>query len=232
MVGIAAANNAQWCDIVCRSHGLATRFERDAWTSATRTPPFYPDAVTLEPDARALDLLARIDGSAGCSIKDSFASLDLAPHGFSVLFDAEWVVLPPGADAGPGGGSGPRWEVVRDGAAFARWERAWRGAEGPADVLRAAVVDDDSVSVLAAVDGGDVVGGAVLNRTGDAVGISNVFAIDGTDASALWVGCVAQARAMHPCAPLVGYESGAALAVAVAHGFERVGPLRVWQRAG
>jgi hypothetical protein len=29
-------------------------------------------------------LLARIDTSVGCSIKDSFASLDLAAHGFPV----------------------------------------------------------------------------------------------------------------------------------------------------
>jgi hypothetical protein len=39
----------------------------------------------------------------GCSIKDSFASLDLTARGFRVLFDAQWIVrrgpaIPPGPD--------------------------------------------------------------------------------------------------------------------------------------
>lgn len=83
-----AANNAAWCDVVCRSHGVSTRLEDDAWTSQTRTPPFYPDAVSLVRDASVEKLLARIDSSAGCSIKDSFASLDLSEHGFRVLFES------------------------------------------------------------------------------------------------------------------------------------------------
>ncbi len=46
----AARNNAQWCDVVCRFHGAHTEFGADAWTSATRTPPLYPDAVTFVSD--------------------------------------------------------------------------------------------------------------------------------------------------------------------------------------
>src|SRR5690349_13349736 len=90
--GFAALNNAQWCDLICRSHGARTRFDDVAWTSSTRTPPYYPDAVTLIPDLSVPDLLARIDSSAGCSIKDSFASLNLTEHGFRLLFEAQWIV--------------------------------------------------------------------------------------------------------------------------------------------
>lgn len=89
---MAAANNAEWCDLVCRTYGAQTRFDEDAWTSRTRTPPGYPDAVTLVPHPSAPDLLARIDTSAGCSIKDSFASMDMTTYGFRVLFDAQWIV--------------------------------------------------------------------------------------------------------------------------------------------
>src|SRR4051812_21552215 len=46
----AATNNAEWCDLVCRSHGAQTLFDDDAWTSETRTPAYYPDAVTLVSD--------------------------------------------------------------------------------------------------------------------------------------------------------------------------------------
>jgi hypothetical protein len=43
----AAFNNAEWCDLVCRTHGAVTAFTAGAWVSETRSPPAYPDAVTL-----------------------------------------------------------------------------------------------------------------------------------------------------------------------------------------
>jgi hypothetical protein len=43
---MAAANNAEWCDLVCGTHGAQTRFDEGAWTSRTRTPARGPGAVT------------------------------------------------------------------------------------------------------------------------------------------------------------------------------------------
>jgi hypothetical protein len=225
--GIAARNNAEWCDVVCRSHGARTRFDDDAWTSPTRTPPYYPDAVTLVPDLSVPDLLSRIDAAAGCSIKDSFASLDLTDDGFRVLFDAQWIVHT-GAPPPPAGG-GAHWERVRDRDQFARWVEAWRGTDDPADVLRADLLDHDSVAVLAARAGDHVVGGAILNRSSSVVGISNFFADDGVTSTS-WSGCLAFARSIFATATFVGYESGDILAAAQCDGFEIVGPLRVWIR--
>src|SRR5438067_1586880 len=88
MVLAAAENNARWCDAVCRSHGLATRFAGDLWHALGGAPRFYPDVVTLRPTAAVEDVLA----CAPASVKDSFACLDLAPAGFDVLFDAQWLV--------------------------------------------------------------------------------------------------------------------------------------------
>ena len=59
-IAIAAHNNAQWCDLVARSHGVVCTTDAAAWTAATRTPPFYPDAVTLSPSIR------RLGGADGC----------------------------------------------------------------------------------------------------------------------------------------------------------------------
>ena len=223
----AAANNAGWCDVVSRSHGCETKFDGDAWTSRTRTPPYYPDAVTLVPDPAVPELLARIDASAGCSIKDSFASIDLTAFGFRVLFQAEWIVrttkvLEPTL-------SGPSWEVVREPDAFVRWERAWRGEDGPPGVLGKDLLDDDSVTVLAARVGDRVVGGAILYRGSEMVGVSNFFA-DAAAPPASWAGCLALADSLFPGSVLVGYESGAALAAAQDQGFQSEGPLRVWLR--
>ena len=40
------AENAAWCDLVCGG-----RLGPRAWTSPSRSPRYYPDAVTLTPDA-------------------------------------------------------------------------------------------------------------------------------------------------------------------------------------
>ncbi|GAB3936384.1 hypothetical protein GCM10027614_12800 [Micromonospora vulcania] len=56
---------------------------------------WYPDAVTLRPGVDVAALLRRIDAGPGASVKDSFADLDLADHGFRVLFDAEWIYRAP-----------------------------------------------------------------------------------------------------------------------------------------
>jgi hypothetical protein len=86
-VASAARNNAELCAQVA---GTGT-FAADAWATPTRTPPLYPDAVTLVPGVAAEALLARIDRDAGASVKDSYADLDLAPFGFHVLFEAQWI---------------------------------------------------------------------------------------------------------------------------------------------
>ncbi|MGW0063193.1 hypothetical protein ACWDTT_25085 [Streptosporangium sandarakinum] len=91
----AARNNADWCASVCRSHGIPNTFSETAWHSARRTPPYYPDAVTLHPDAVPTDFLSEIDtASPGCSIKDSFAALDLTSDGFVKFFTAQWIHRP------------------------------------------------------------------------------------------------------------------------------------------
>lgn len=86
----AAANNANWCDAVCCAIGRQTRWTDHAWTVAERSPGGYPDAVAVSPDAEIAAVLRRVQGGRGCSIKDSFAALDL-PLGFQVLFEATWI---------------------------------------------------------------------------------------------------------------------------------------------
>ena len=91
MIELAVRNNVEWCDSVCRRHGLAPVFDGDVWWCAERTPPFYPDAMTLARGVSAADVLAHIDLSPGCSVKDSYAELEL--DGFDVLFEAQWIAL-------------------------------------------------------------------------------------------------------------------------------------------
>jgi hypothetical protein len=95
LVRVAAQNNAEWCDAFCRTHGIVGRFQASSWCSPVRTPPYYPDAVTLLQGLTIEQVLSGTDTSEGCSVKDSFADVDLAAAGFRPLFRAEWLVREP-----------------------------------------------------------------------------------------------------------------------------------------
>ncbi|WP_370113214.1 hypothetical protein [Streptacidiphilus sp. MAP12-33] len=217
----AARNNADWCEAMCRAHGLRGEFRADAWSSPARTPPYYPDAVTLGPHVRAADLLARVDTrTAGATLKDSFAVLDLHPHGWTPLFDANWIARAPLSAA-----SGTHWRRVRTLTELGHWEQAWDG--GVDALFRSSLLDDPSVLLLAAPDYG---AGAILSLGAGVVGVSNLFGAgeDADDPDRAWHDCVAAASVFCPGLTLVGYEQGQDLAAAERAGFARLGPLRVW----
>ncbi|MEU1310554.1 hypothetical protein ABZ419_16885 [Streptomyces cinnamoneus] len=223
----AARNNADWCASVCRSHGIPNTFGETAWHSARRTPPYYPDAVTVHPDAAPADFLPRIDtATPGCSVKDSFATLDLTADGFVELFTAQWIHRPAGTPtrATPA----LRAEPVTTAAQLHAWQTAWHGGDGSPDVFRPALLDDPSVLVLALHRGEDLCGGVVLNRGSGVVGVSNLFTTEDSDPAAAWSSAITAATAHFPGLPLVGYEHGDDLMHALAAGFSVLGPLRVW----
>ena len=236
LVAAAVIDNARWCDLVCATHGIAGRFDADAWVTALdASPPGYPDGITLVADGSAEALLARIDRSAGCSVKDSFATLDLSAAGFEVLFDAQWIarVTRPA--------STPPIEPGR-----LRWERvttpdelhSWSLAHGGGSTFRPALLDEPSVAILAGHDpDGTLCAGAIATEGDEAVGISNEFvvAVAGDDArdeaaafSSVFDAAAAAIGERYPDRPIVGYLAGAPLEAARAAGFETIGPLRVW----
>jgi hypothetical protein len=151
VISSAARNNAEWCASVCRSHGITTAFGERVWHSARRTPPFYPDAVTLHPAATAADFLPEIDTvSPGCSVKDSFATLDLTADGFVELFTAEWIRREPGParpstpTPTPTPNAALRTVRVRTTAQLDEWQAAWHGNddEPPPNIFRPALLDE------------------------------------------------------------------------------------------
>lgn len=226
LVRSAARNNAEWCAAMSRSHGLPGEFGAQAWAAPARTPRYYPDAVTLVPGADRAELVARIDtAAAGASVKDSFADLDLVEAGFRVLFEAQWIHRPARV---PTTLSGLAWTVVGTPDTLRAWALAWDDGGGNADLFRPALLDDPATFVLAgqSVDG-RLVAGAVASRSDQVVGISNVFALDGGH-DAAWPVVLDAANELFPTLPVVGYARDDDLAAAVRHGFEAVGPLRVW----
>ena len=224
LAAAAAANNASWCASVCRLVGIEGTREHDAWTSAVRTPDHYPDAVTLRSMVEVPRLLARIDASTGCSIKDSFADLDLESRGFGVLFDAQWLQGP--ADAAKGRDSA-EWAPVRDANGLSAWNAARVPAVGEGWAYPDGILAAPSVVVAAGCRDGEIVAGAVLCAADGVVGLANVFATDGRSAEAFSGAAAAVARWL-PGKPVVGYETGDDLESAREAGYEPIGPLRVW----
>lgn len=224
----AAYNNAAWCAAVSRDGG----FSAEAWSSPRPTPPYYPDGVTLTRDTDAAALVAGIDtASQRASVKDSFASLDLAPAGFEVLFGAEWIHRPAGA---PGAAPALAWSRVVGPAELEAWESAWDGEESTG-LFHPELLTGHSgdIAFLAGRDTeGRIVAGAAANRTGELVGVSNVFCAEGTPDDEAWAGALTLIASLWPGLAVVGYESGDDLDTALRHGFAAIGPLRVWLQAG
>ncbi|MGW2280636.1 hypothetical protein [Streptomyces sp. NPDC001770] len=245
LVHLSARNNAEWCAVMSRTHGVPGRFGAQAWTAPARTPLYYPDAVTLAPGADPDEVAGGIDLAApGATVKDSFADLDLTAAGFRVLFEAAWIHRPAGP---PAAFTGMPWQVAEDPDAVRAWARAWDDGEGDADLFRPALLDDPHTFLLAArTTDGRITAGAVASRSGGAagdgvpgggvlgggvLGLSNVFARGG-GADTAWPGALDAAHRLFPGLPVVGYEHGEDLDTALRHGFTATGPLRVWLHHG
>lgn len=225
------SNSVDWYRSVSRAHGLGGAIENGVWTCRAAMPPYSSNAVTVSRsgmDAQ-LDVLRDLVGAVAppFTVKDSHAHLDLAPLGFHVLFDAQWIRLAEGAVTEVAGG----WGRVTTPRELERWEEAWRAHGSPAAtrVFVPALLDDESVAVLAAERAGEIVAGAVANRSTAVVGLSNVFAAEG-EADRRFAEAVAAVRRFAPGVPVVGYERGDALGRALREGFQAVGSLRIWLR--
>jgi hypothetical protein len=235
---LAARNNAAWCDAVFRAHGRPGEFRPEIWINRNPAPRLYPNAVTL---SRPLDSSAQLIAiqelfmagpPGGWSVKDSFCTLDLAPLGLGLLFEATWLWRAPGLPASQEELPGVGWSVLHDPSELERWEAAWNGPLPAGTLLPPpqfppVLLADPDLAFIAAWRAGEIVAGAVANRTGPVLGLSNVFT-PAEEVLAFWAGCVAAVWQTFPSLPLVGYERGADLEIALTLGFEAAGPLRVW----
>jgi hypothetical protein len=145
-----------------------------------------------------------------CSVKDSFAALDLVPYGFHVRFDARWIAHEKAR------APATTWSRVTTVADLGRW----KAAHGDSPAISAGLLTDPDVALL--VDESWTMG-LIANRSSTVVGISNVY---GT--AAAWTEGAAAASGVFPGLPLVGWERGETLQAALAAGWDELGPLRVW----
>jgi hypothetical protein len=168
------ANNAAWCDAVCRSHGYPGEFTARTWLSPRHNLPFYPNAITLDPDATAADTQAAQYPDRAYGVKDSFARLDLAAAGLTPLFDADWIAWDPAPEQPPTA-EGLDWKAVDDAAALVRWEAAWAAGDDVAGLFRPALLADPGCAFLACYRDGALAAGAMAYTAAGVTGLSNLF---------------------------------------------------------
>jgi hypothetical protein len=155
--------------------------------------------------------------------------LDLSTIGMRRLFDAEWVWM----DLEPSRRTvkqPERWGKVESVTDLAHWQAAWRGNDPPltSPVFLPSLLDDPSITILAAWHGTAIVAGCILNRDSfNIVGLSNFFVTEASRDRYL-AAAVDQAVEFAPGSMLVGYDSGEDLMRMHACGFRSAGPLCVW----
>lgn len=236
----AVQNNAHWYEALCRIHGVSGERHAGYWISRGTVPPYMSNLITLagatqvEAQVAAIRSMIEVDGKLHFSVKDGFQSLDLGSLGFEVLFHATWIYRAPRTPL-PDDVAGLEWSVVRSPAELAEWEQTWRGtmanadAGGHAPIFLPSLLRDPDFRFLLGKRGGISLATAALNRSGEVVGLSNVFG--GVESvGPLFPGAVRLATQLYPSLPIVGYERGASLIDAQRAGFEPLRGLTVWNR--
>jgi hypothetical protein len=218
-LGQAVSNNVEWCARVSPGGGTVDS-GTGVWLATGTPPPFFPDAVTLKAGVRAARLSSALSNRPRCSVKDSFADVDLTPYGFSPLFTARWIArVPTPADHDPTG-----WSCIADQDAL----QSWCTAAHLPRVLPTRLLGHPAVRILARRRDGVIDAGAIANRSDLVVGLSNVFQVGARDP---WDSIVSALGRYFPDLPVVGYESDSALSAALQAGFGNLGPPRVWAQA-
>lgn len=227
---IFAANNADLYRAIFRAHGLPDQRTPAFWSSDATAPPYYSNMTTLGPDAIEEQLveIGRLTDRLGWrpGLKDGFSRLDLGSKGFRLLFSASWIWADPDRIAKH---ATRGWVRIDNARALANWELSWKEAGSPTDatVFPPALLSDPDVHIYGRPTGSGFDAGCIVNRSAEAVGISNIFNLNGTPEAFVDSASLASV-AFSPDAPLVGYDSGAALREMTKLGFESVGQLRIW----
>jgi hypothetical protein len=234
----AARNNAKWCDDVCRAHGTSGEFHDALWFNRQPVPRFYPNVVTLIQGGAAAQLesiqaLTATGLPGNWGVKDSFNTLDLTALGFQPAFEATWLWRETSIPISKPATSGLHWTYIQTEPELAKWETAWNGnlannsSTSEPRLFPPSLLANPEIVFIAAYQNEALVAGAIVNRTDDVVGLSNVFSTP-DNTQTFWTGCIAKAQEHFPDLPMVGYERVSQLIIAQEIGFEALQPLKVW----
>lgn len=225
----AVLNNSQWCQAVARAFGAESFLTPELWFSPSPLPRFYPNLITVSPTSKEaaaakIQELLSLELGDEFGIKDSFSNLNIEQMGFRAAINGQWVYL---ASAVAICQPNTELRTVKTANDLVSWESSW--ANGSVINQRTfcdGLLDEKD---LVFIHDHNRKRGCVLNRTGDVVGISNVFDAGGDSKSAL-ADCISFAKTRFPDFPIVGWAPVSEENTYVSLGFEAIGSLRVWIR--
>lgn len=231
----AVNNNALWCNTVCQSHGNNGEFLEGLWINRHKSPPFYPNAVTLagaemaDEQRQHIVQLLNSNLTEEWAVKDSFSALDLSNLNFSLLFEAKWIYRNACTSVQSPTRDDIHCDIIQSERDLLEWETAWYGTtEGDhTRIFLPALLKHQHIAIIAARQKGAIIGGAIASQNAGAVGISNLFYPE-KGSLEICGGCIEKAAHAFPGLTLVGYETSEELEIMHQLGFESIGDLRVW----
>ncbi|HEV2797401.1 MAG TPA: hypothetical protein VGV65_07240 [Nocardioides sp.] len=221
-LGQAVDASRAWYQDIHALHGVSTVVRRGVWQSQGPPPPWHSGVMTLDRNVPVSEVLAAVVDRPSVGVADSFASLDLAEHGFTLLFEAHWLRLDTGR--APAASVVPdHWSRVTSSGQLATWSDLHDYAGVLTDAL-----NHPRFEILARHRGPEMIAGAVLHDAGDSIGLSNIWSLE--DVAGDIASVLAIARTAHPGRPVTTYARGEELDILVGNGFQVLGPHRVWAR--
>lgn len=222
LVKAAARNNAHLYQRVCAAHGCETVLRASYLLCLGKPPRFYGQAVTLLPGVG--DVTAK-EVSGG--FKDSFCDIEPDPFRYELLFKASWITFQPSAECA----LALDWKTVQCSNELDEWESGWARGDEEAPIYPRqfpySLLKLEDLTFHSVWNQGQLVGGAIFNRSDSVVGCSNLWALDGWH-KRVWQDLPVYAGSLFPGVQIVGYERGHDLDLALGAGFVVTGPLRVW----
>ncbi|HLO98382.1 MAG TPA: hypothetical protein VK171_07300 [Fimbriimonas sp.] len=219
-VTVATSNNADLYEAVMDAHCVESVREQGVFRVLGTPPPYFSVLTTLEPGWGVYVMNLRPAG-----FKDAFHEIEAADHGYNLLFTSSWIWLESPQVTEPQ----LTWKEATNYTEQAEWQDRWWGVHATerTTIYPASMVENSDFRFLTAFDHDQPLGCAMLNRSDSVIGISNLFAFQGSDLS-LWRDIAGVAARRFPGMPLCGYERDDSLGNARSSGFEAIGQLRVW----
>jgi hypothetical protein len=232
-VTLCADAVAGWHASWLKAFGLRSERDADTWRALDAPYFIYFAAITLRAEAPAEAVLAAPGG-----VCDSWQKLDLEPHGYRIFREEPWFHRPRGSlpDSTP-----PELEVVRvtNEAEVAELELvSVRGFENeqatiePGTMHPATVLDDPRMALFVGRVDGRPIGASMGYRTDQAVGVFGVTTIASARRRGYGAALTRAAMLTDTGLPAVLAPSELGEGVYRGLGFEPVGALTIWSKAG
>ncbi len=230
----AIQNNLELYKTILGSHQIDFFETDDLWYCLEQTPPLYSNLITKEktwtPDSifESINRIYETKQWTEWSVKDSFGTLNLNSYGFLKLFDAQWIYLPYKNFITR---NDPRiqFEIVKDEENLLKWIQAWEAREAESrgnKIFKSTLLANPNVYFLAAYQGAQIVGGCLINTTGNVTGISNSFGPE-RDIH-YWSALISFVLENVTTQDIVGYFGNDLIPLLTSLSFETVGSLSVW----